>query len=376
MDLSHWDNVTFLSRDDIAYLLAGVDPLGGPYQPNIEGKATLYKRLVSEAFDNAFRNAHKTVSHLLEPPEVIAPDIFDFIANELPSYELRVSVADVMSDPANASLLRSDNPQYSERFNRDDIHYWISANEISGCYRFDGIANDRLPDLNLPPVDGVDESSGILAEAFNIQLDNLLDTYWDIAESLKIDTDVAKLERIGNWQRIVLLDRREDGESFLSEDDISLLIETGKSGVLGYVLDEQQANREWRAASFSERWVAFGIHIHCRITAGGTTTEEEAFYLFRLASEMVGVLSMGDTGQIGENSVANNARAAADARHSKPGGSREKRRQICAAWASGKYSSRDICAEQECAALGMSFSTARKALIGTPDPNVADASKG
>lgn len=44
-----------------------------------------------------------------------------------------------------------------------------------------------------------------------------------------------------------------------------------------------------------------------------------------------------------------------------------KRQKIREAWASGKYSSRDICAEQECAALGMSFSAARKALRNTPD---------
>jgi len=59
---------------------------------------------------------------------------------------------------------------------------------------------------------------------------------------------------------------------------------------------------------------------------------------------------------------------AADAKHSSPGGSHEKRDSIRKIWASGKYSSRDICAEQECAALEMSFSTARKHLRGTPDP--------
>jgi hypothetical protein len=62
------------------------------------------------------------------------------------------------------------------------------------------------------------------------------------------------------------------------------------------------------------------------------------------------------------------ARAAAEALHGKPGGSREKRQAVQAAWASGHYSSRDVCAEQECAALGMSFSTARRALRGTLDP--------
>lgn len=59
----------------------------------------------------------------------------------------------------------------------------------------------------------------------------------------------------------------------------------------------------------------------------------------------------------------------AEALHGKPGGSRDKRAAIQAAWATGKYSSRDICAEQESAALGMSFSSARKALRGMPDPS-------
>lgn len=62
------------------------------------------------------------------------------------------------------------------------------------------------------------------------------------------------------------------------------------------------------------------------------------------------------------------AKAAAHARHSKPGGSREKQDRIRAAWASGKYTTRDICAEQECAALDMSFAAARKALRNQPDP--------
>lgn len=56
------------------------------------------------------------------------------------------------------------------------------------------------------------------------------------------------------------------------------------------------------------------------------------------------------------------------ARHSKPEGSWSKQEAIRMAWASGKYTSRAICAEQECAALGMSFDTARKALRNTPKP--------
>ena len=61
-------------------------------------------------------------------------------------------------------------------------------------------------------------------------------------------------------------------------------------------------------------------------------------------------------------------RAAADTLHNKPGGSREKVAAIRNLWASGKYSSRDLCAEQECAQLVMSFSAARKALRNAPKP--------
>lgn len=62
------------------------------------------------------------------------------------------------------------------------------------------------------------------------------------------------------------------------------------------------------------------------------------------------------------------AQAAANARHSQPGGSRDKQQRIREIWASGKYSSRDRCAEEECAALDMSYSAARKALRNTTDP--------
>lgn len=54
--------------------------------------------------------------------------------------------------------------------------------------------------------------------------------------------------------------------------------------------------------------------------------------------------------------------------HSKPGGSRDKRSQIVAIWATGKYTTRSRCAEEECAELGMSYDAARKALRNIPEP--------
>ncbi|MGB0722305.1 MAG: hypothetical protein ACPGU7_07895 [Gammaproteobacteria bacterium] len=63
------------------------------------------------------------------------------------------------------------------------------------------------------------------------------------------------------------------------------------------------------------------------------------------------------------------ARRAAMARHAKPGESHEKNARIRELWASGKYDTRDRCAEEECRDLGMSYSAARRALYNTPDPD-------
>ena len=72
-----------------------------------------------------------------------------------------------------------------------------------------------------------------------------------------------------------------------------------------------------------------------------------------------------------------NARRAANARHDQPGGNRDKHRKIRQSFASGQYPTRDACAEKVCAALGMAFSTARKALVNTPDPvRKCEPSKG
>lgn len=62
------------------------------------------------------------------------------------------------------------------------------------------------------------------------------------------------------------------------------------------------------------------------------------------------------------------ARNAANAKHDQPGGSRDKQQRMRELWATGKYSSRDRCAEEECAALNMSYAAARKALRNTSNP--------
>jgi hypothetical protein len=57
--------------------------------------------------------------------------------------------------------------------------------------------------------------------------------------------------------------------------------------------------------------------------------------------------------------ISSRAQFAAKKKHEPKKVAKER---IIEIWKSGKYSNRDLCAEQECAALGLSFSTARKAL--------------
>lgn len=70
--------------------------------------------------------------------------------------------------------------------------------------------------------------------------------------------------------------------------------------------------------------------------------------------------------EISKRRASNQGKVGSDGLHNKEGGSRSKAAEIKSIWRTGKYSSRDLCAEQECARLNMSFSAARKALRNIP----------
>ena len=84
---------------------------------------------------------------------------------------------------------------------------------------------------------------------------------------------------------------------------------------------------------------------------------------------LLATISVGEEGLKEKNRRTNTSAKAADTLHSKLGGTRDKREAIKQAWASGRFSSRTQCAEQESGAIGMSLSTAIKALQNTPDPS-------
>ena len=69
--------------------------------------------------------------------------------------------------------------------------------------------------------------------------------------------------------------------------------------------------------------------------------------------------------------ASDRGRKAVEARHNKPGGSRDLIKKMQEEWASGNYKSRDLCAEEMCAHLNISYSTARRALRNTPTPDQA-----
>jgi hypothetical protein len=102
-----------------------------------------------------------------------------------------------------------------------------------------------------------------------------------------------------------------------------------------------------------------------RFSAAAKTHEDATEKIIRIQDEMVELFKEELRARVTEATAR--GKKAADGRHGKPGGSRDKQKKILQAWESGKYKSRDICAEQECGSLGMSFSAARKALRNTKD---------
>jgi len=144
---------------------------------------------------------------------------------------------------------------------------------------------------------------------------------------------------------------------FVDEDDLRAFLEWR---------EKNKPQHEWLNSVAGEDLLTILLYTEYRL--------EQKHTYFMEALKIIGNLSSkkqkpnSDDRADAKKFLSKHGKHAADIRHNKPGGSREKREKIRQAWASGKYSSRDRCAEEECGALGMSFSSARKALRGTPKP--------
>ncbi|WP_249975265.1 hypothetical protein [Vreelandella olivaria] len=126
------------------------------------------------------------------------------------------------------------------------------------------------------------------------------------------------------------------------------------------------------ATTFLEsRWADTDSGIDPDLAKSARESLVRMYILGTQATRLALITSSNDSGKEFERKLISElARKAVNARHNKPGGSRDLKEKIRSIWATGKYSSRDICAEEEWAAVGYkSFSAARKALRNTKDPS-------
>jgi hypothetical protein len=137
----------------------------------------------------------------------------------------------------------------------------------------------------------------------------------------------------------------------------------------GLMCDCEELEEE--AKKWQNEWEANQLLRRCADVPAILKSRGESYNPDGLAQLMLGIDCLATKTHIAlaKAHAAGSALKAANAKHSRPGGSRDLADRMRKIWASGKYASLDICAEQECGALDMSFSAARKALRNTPDPS-------
>jgi hypothetical protein len=178
-------------------------------------------------------------------------------------------------------------------------------------------------------------------------------TELDRREASKLEFDNWQAENPEKWVEMVkkVVDSDPEFQKLIYEN---LSVFTERLAAMQAVLDRRTAEAK-RILDLFERG-DFSALYHMEPVSGVLLVEVCAHLDRKSQRQAINMLNSGK------------AKHAADAMHSKPGGSREKKERIREIWATGKYTSRDICAEQECANLDMSFSVARKALRNTPNP--------
>ena len=112
----------------------------------------------------------------------------------------------------------------------------------------------------------------------------------------------------------------------------------------------ENQSQSWEAASSAKYWAGLA-----RGSKGANAAMTEKARL--LADNLL------------KNILSRRGERAINARHDQAGGSRDNKKKLLEIWASGRYSSRDECAERECGTLCVTFRTARKWLMGAPDPS-------
>lgn len=130
--------------------------------------------------------------------------------------------------------------------------------------------------------------------------DGLLDECSELAERHGLDHE--RTIRIGAWDRVKKLERIEGGDSYLSDEDLRMLMEEGKFFDKGKTVfrdgiattltaAEISAMKEWHAASYDERTIAFVIYSWALVSSG-MAEPEECVYLFGMANSLISYIGL------------------------------------------------------------------------------------
>lgn len=149
--------------------------------------------------------------------------------------------------------------------------------------------------------------------------------------------------------------RRELEKSNITYDELIGLVATCMSAISRLLESKQAAERDLN--KMREPILASVVY------------QDKPEKIIEILREMEADGNMNATAllKIGKAHGSVNGIKANDARHKR---NRDLNETICKIWANGKFSSRDVCAEEEYSSLGFgSQKKARNALINTPDPS-------
>lgn len=218
-------------------------------------------------------------------------------------------------------------------------------------------------------IEDVNESNRRLAAAFASRLDDLLDEIIEIDEQMGQRSDSPTFMTVGKLQAMWVMEQPSCSDHVLTEDNLALLRKAFDTDVSSDTprLDKQSLEElhHWFSADIHEKWLAFCFWTWTE-NVQGNLSEDKGLYLLGMANRALGFfrhLAVPSEKEI----FRTFARKGAEALHKKKG-FKERKTALREIWASGKYTHRDLCAEQEYEAMDMSYSTARKALQNTPKP--------
>ena len=193
-------------------------------------------------------------------------------------------------------------------------------------------------------------------------------------ESARLDAPVSRSELIGlledfTWRA------KEANFALQFLDATQYLAAVGRSFDRRGLNDKQMLARLKESILRQHALATVGINNIARRGREAAEIEIDEYVLSRAAQwnvEHVPKTEAGKRSRAGQSRLSvpkpdsdwfsERARLAANARHDKPGGAREKQAMLLAEWKTGKYKTKDKCAEKAGRALGMSYDAARKVL--------------